>query len=225
MSPITHYDQFIDRVEELGFLPLTRVLEGLPSLSSETSDQQWHTGIPETDPWRWKDRAAEEKKLAYGCLLGGHKGFIAPRLYPHFYAACRPEPSLADRWEAGEVNQTVWHLWQLFEKHPLLDTANVRKLMGVTASHGAGRVDTALRDLQREFYITVAGSRRKIGADGQPYGWPVNVFAPVTSWTPPEWLAPAQALSCAGAREKILAIGLQNSLHVSKESLRSLLHW
>ncbi len=85
------YEDFLDRVETLGFMAFSPLLPGLPSLGGETPENLWHTG-QDTDPWRWKDRAAEEKRLAYGCILGGHKGFISQRMYPVFYAVF---PSIA----------------------------------------------------------------------------------------------------------------------------------
>ena len=86
------YDEFIARVEALGFMALSPLVPGLPSLGGETAESQWHTGL-DSDPWRWKDRAAEEKRLAYGCILGGHKGFVTRRMYPIFYAAFHPTSS------------------------------------------------------------------------------------------------------------------------------------
>jgi len=225
MPLLTQYPQFIARVEELGFMTLSRVLPGLPSLVEETPPSIWYTGDPQTDPWGWKDRAAAEKRLAYGCVIGGHKGFIAPRLYPLFYAACHPDALLDERWLAGELNQTIWQLWQLFEKKGGQDTSQVRKGMGVTASHGAGRVDSALRQLQREFYLTVTGSRRKIGKDGQPYGWAASTFAPVLGWVPPDWVSIPSSLDQPTAREEILALGQQMVGGVSRAGLAAALAW
>jgi hypothetical protein len=225
MPALPQYADFIARVDELGFMSLSHVRVGLPALSAETPTAQWHTGDVETDPWCWKDRAAAEKQLAYGCIIGGHKGFIAPRLYPLFFTACRPPASLADRWEAGEVSQTTWQLWQLFARKGLLDTGSVRKLMGVTASRGASRVDTALRELQRDFAITVTGSRRKIGRDGEPYGWAASTFAPVASWVPPEWLDPGCELDQAAAREQILDLAGRNMAGISRGDLARVLGW
>jgi len=76
MLLLATYQDFIHRVEELGFLPMSNILLGYPSLGAETPGHIWHTGL-ETDPWQWKDRAAGEKQLAYGCILGGHKGFVS----------------------------------------------------------------------------------------------------------------------------------------------------
>jgi hypothetical protein len=113
-------------------MTLTNILTGLPSLSSEAPKDSWHTGNPETDPWCWKDRAAEEKRLAYGCILGGHKGFVSPRMYSIFYTAYHPEELMEERRESGQISQTIWQLWQLFEEKTLLSTSDIRKEMGVT---------------------------------------------------------------------------------------------
>jgi len=62
-------------------MALSNILPDFPSLIKETPKEIWHTGDPDTDPWCWKDRAAEEKQIAFGCILGGHKGFVSSRLY------------------------------------------------------------------------------------------------------------------------------------------------
>lgn len=100
MPLLTTYPDFLQRVEALGFYPMSNILRGYPSLGAETPAQIWHTGL-ETDPWQWKDRAAVEKRLAYGCILGGHKGFVSRQMYPVFYAACHPAETMPERWAAG----------------------------------------------------------------------------------------------------------------------------
>jgi hypothetical protein len=225
MPSLHDYAQFIDRLTATGFMTLSLVRADIPSLAAETSPAQWHTGDPETDPWGWKDRAAEEKRLAYGCILGGHKGFISPALYPLFYRACHPAHSLEERWHAGEVNQTTYQLWSLFERKATLDTAEVRKSLGVTASRGASRVDGALRDLQREFYLTVTGSRRKIGRDGLPYGWAASMFSPVTAWIPLDWRTPPAQLTIEAAREQILDLAERNVPGADRSAIARVLGW
>jgi hypothetical protein len=217
MISLTHYPDFLARVDELGFLPLSRFLPGMPSLSEETPGNLWHTGNYETDPWQWKDRAAEEKKLAYGCILGGHKGFVSRRLYALFYAACRPPETMDERWRAGELSLVTWKLWGLFEKKPALDTSEARRALGGTAS----QADSALRQLQQEYWITIAGTRRKVGKDGQPYGWPASLFEQVERWAPPEWLAETSFWDQAEAREAILEVGV--GMGAEREALRKML--
>lgn len=207
MVQLKKYQDFLDRVDELGFMALSNILPGFPSVSKETPKEIWHTGDADSDPWCWKDRAAEEKKLAFGCVLGGHKGFVSARMYPTFYVAFHPEETMEERREAGIVNQMTWQLWKLFEVKTLLDTGNIRQEMGVSLKKGGSSLDTAIKELQRYFYITVAGNRRKIDKLGKPYGWPANTYDKVMNWVPKEWMQGHADICREEAREEILKIG------------------
>ncbi len=223
MAWLTSYPEFLTRVDELGFMSLSPLLPGLPSLSEETPGNIWHTGDLDKDPWRWKDRAAEEKKAAYGCILGGHKGFVSARLYPWFFAANRPAGTLADRWAAGQVKQTTWQLFQLFEKKAPLDTRDVRREMGVSAKNGASRVDAALVELQSQFYVAITGSRKKTARDGQTYGWAASIFDRVENWAPVSWLPGVGAFAPIVACETILDLGMNMSQSMNRDALARIL--
>lgn len=82
MSLLRTYQDFINRVDELGIMTLSQTIKSLTSLGREADPAAWHTGDPASDPWLWKDQAAQEKRLAYACCLGRAKGFIVPRPYP-----------------------------------------------------------------------------------------------------------------------------------------------
>ena len=215
---LTTYEDFIARVEALGFMTLSPLLPRLPSLGGETAESQWHTGL-ETDPWRWKDRVAEEKRLAYGCILGKHKGFVARRLYPVFYAAYHPTLSMPERWARGTVSQRSWQLWQLFEERGTLNISQVRQTLGVSGKQGASAVDTAIRQLQQEYYITVDGNDRKVNAKGEFYGWPVNRYCRVVEWAPAGWLDGVKDWSVEEARESILDLGVAMADGVDRRDL------
>jgi hypothetical protein len=221
---LTTYDEFIARVEALGFMALSPLVSGLPSLGGETAESQWHSGL-DTDPWRWKDRAAEEKRLAYGCILGGHKGFVAQRMYPVFYAAFHPAQSMPERWAAGTLSQRTWQLWQLFEEHGVLNISQVRQLIGVSRKQGASAVDTALRQLQQEYAITIDGSERKVSAKGKLYGWPVNRYRRVVDWAPAGWLEGVKDWPAEEARALILDDGAAMSKEVDRDKLAKKLGW
>lgn len=223
MAKLCTYEDFLERVDELGFMAFSNILEGLPSLVSETPEGIWHTGDTETDPWRWKDRAAEEKRLAFGCILGGNKGFVSARLYPVFYAACHPGQSMEERRYNGLVSQTAWELWRLSEDRNALDTGEIRRLMNVSKKKGAGRVDAAISELQQYFYITVAGSRQKTDKSGMPYGWHVNVYEKVKSWAPASWLESSHAIKGEDAVEEILDIGEANGNGIDRSKLKKVL--
>ena len=233
MMLLKKYDDFIDRVNGLGFMALSNILPGFPSLTAETPKEIWHTGIPDTDPWCWKDRAAEEKRLAFGCILGGHKGFISERMYPLFYKAFHPQEHMEERRLSGEISQTVWQLWEFLpgcmgeqqampatsQRGTLLDTADIRREMGVKLKKGGSKVDRAIKELQQYFYITVAGSRRKTDKYGQPYGWPANVYDRVENWAPEGWIKQNPDLSREDAREMILDAGMLICKDVSRSEL------
>ena len=215
---LSTYEDFIARVESLGFMALSHLLPGLPSLGDETAESLWHTGL-DTDPWRWKDRVAEEKHLAYGCILGGHKGFVTQRMYPIFYAAFHPTLSMPERWAGGTVSQRTWQLWQLFEEKGTLNISQVRQTLGTSRKQGASAVDTAIQQLQREYYITVDGNERKVNAKGEFYGWPVNRYRRVVDWAPAGWLDSAKDWSTEDARELILDDGVAMSDGVNRQDL------
>lgn len=216
---IRNYNNFINRVEELGFMPFSNILLGLTSLSDETPKDIWHTGDFDTDPWCWKDRAADEKKLAFGCIIGGNKGFVSPRMYPVFYRAYHPIEAMEERYSDGAINQTVWQLWQIFEEKTLLNTSEIRHEMGVTQKKGGSKVDRAITELQKHFYITVAGNRRKTDKYGNPYGWPANVYDKCLNWVPDEWMVGIDEISCEKARESIIYEAVNMGKDIDYKSL------
>ncbi len=220
---LTKYEDFIDRVNELGFMTLSNGIDGFPSLGAETPKNIWFTGDPDTDPWSWKDRAAEEKKLAYGCILGGNKGFVSSGMYPLFLKAFSPDEHMEERREDGKVSREVWQLWQLFEERNLLDTGDIRREMGVSKKKGGSRVDSAIRELQQYYYITVSGSRRKTDKFGNPYGWAANVYEKVENWVPAEWTMGHNGLSREEAVDKILETGIAISRDVNRRELSKML--
>lgn len=218
MSLITYQD-FVERVDELGFMTLSHVLPGLPSLGEETPQDHWHTGDPDTDPWHWKDRAAQEKRLAYGCILGGHKGFVSARMYPLFYVVYHPVEPMEELWAAGVVSQTTWQLWRLFEQQGSLDTSGIRREMGVAAKRGGSRVDASIRELQRDYHITVSGNRRKVDRAGRPYGWPACLYDRVDDWAPADWLSGISNIQAGDAREILLDSGMAMGNGFSRKDL------
>jgi hypothetical protein len=202
MRHIRTYEDFINTVEALGFMAFSDIIPGWTSLNQQTLMEQWHTGDPETDPWQWKDRVAQEKRLAFGCLLNGHKGFITKKWFPVFYKAYHPEESFEERWENGQIKQTVYKVYGLFSEGSSLSTDEIRRAMGVTKKQGAGAIDTALKLLQQEYYITVSGNRRKVNAQGEPYGWPSNTYERIEDWAGADWLS--TELTREAARQRIL---------------------
>ncbi len=223
MAQIKNYNDFLKRVNELGFMSLSNILPGFPALTEETPKELWHTGDFDTDPWCWKDRAAQEKQLAFGCILGGHKGFVSADMYRYFYVLFQPSMIMEERWEEGLVGPNVWKLWQLFEQKTLLNTSEIRQEMGVTMKKGGSKLDNAIIELQKYFYITVAGSKRKQNKFGEPYGWPANVYDKVENWAPTDWLKGCDNIKLDDAKEKVIRTCITFSKNVNEKDLLKLL--
>lgn len=73
------YNDFINKVNELGFMTLNTVIDGFPAVADET-EGKWFTGNSDTDPWCWKDRCSQNKQLAFGNFFGGKKRIYFTRL-------------------------------------------------------------------------------------------------------------------------------------------------
>ena len=195
---------------------------GLPSLGACTQETQWHTGDPDTDPWQWRERVAVERRAAVGNVLGGRKGFIAPRLYALFFAACRPPYSLEDRYADGLVPRMQQRALTLFAPGQPLSTFELRAQLVGPKKEGLSKMFGAIEALMREFYITVCGSKQKTNALGQPYGWPAVNYALAEEWHG-DWLTVAPLLPQEDAREAILAHCAKMGAQGSETALRKAL--
>jgi hypothetical protein len=107
----------------------------------------------------------------------------------------------------------------LFEDKGRLNTSAVRLLMGVTGKIGGSQVDAALKELQRDYYVTVAGNEHKLSLDGRSYGWPACIYCRVTDWLPADWIKGAVDWRPEDAREEILDRGITIGKHVVRVEL------
>jgi hypothetical protein len=144
-------------------------------------------------------------------------------MYQLFYKAYQPEESMEERFFEGIIDQTVWQLWQLFEQKTLLNTSDIRHEMGVTQKKGGSKVDRAIVELQKYFYITVAGNRRKIDKYGKPYGWPANVYDKCLNWVPGDWMKDTGNISCEEARGRIIEVGMNVGSNIHSCELKKAL--
>lgn len=199
MARVKTYEDFVRRAEELGFLSLFRAVPGLPSLEEETPPGIWFQDDAEADPWTWKSRAAEEKRLAYGCLLGGIKGFVAPRLYGHFHRVFH-SASPEERWRDGVLSPLAWKAWGILAERGAVGTRELRRLTGAKG----GRLDAVLADLQKTYDNAVAGREYRLDRNGRPFGWASNLYVPVDRWVPADWWDLAESRNRREASRAIL---------------------
>ncbi|SHL45063.1 hypothetical protein SAMN02745136_04931 [Anaerocolumna jejuensis DSM 15929] len=197
------YEDFVEKVCELGFLmPKDKDIKGFPVLEDFVPESQWWTNNPDIDPWLWKDRAATEKRLAYGAFFNGKKGYIAPGFYSVFMDAFRPKVSMEERYEAGKLGLYEWKFWCLLtnEKRPI-GTHEYRRMID-TGEKGKNALDAAVIRLQTTFDITIAGNMDMLDKEGHPYNKAV-VYDMTDNWIPPMWLSVNPPMSHYEAVESI----------------------
>ncbi len=98
---IRNYKQLVERVEEIGFLPLfANEVVGF-SVEEMTASVDWWTGDRTVDPWEWREIAAREHRIAYGKFFGGKAGFISLDWLPVFANYRRDGYDFDARYEDG----------------------------------------------------------------------------------------------------------------------------
>ena len=198
------YCDFVHYVNTTGFMPMSESFPvDIPSLGQMTNREQWHTSDRDTDPWQWKDRAPAERALAFGCILGGYKGFISRELYPVFYALMRPKGTLEEMYDDGKISRLTLDVYALFETNSELASYEIREVLKLGKSVSTAKIDRSVTDLQAMFMLTVCGNKRKTTYDGREYGWAANLYARAEDWHA-DWLE-GEMPSVEEAREQITA--------------------
>ena len=176
------YDDFIEKVNEAGFLnPFTNYIDlGIFTYGGKSS--QAYSGNPETDTEQWKMRSAQEKKLAYGFFFNGKPGgYIAPRFYSIFIDAFKPRMTVEERYKSGKLGEYEKIIWDLLNQHGTpLSWSDFRQKAGFSPANKykeeCRKLESALKQLQATFDITVSGTAGHIGCDK------------ADNWVPPEWM-------------------------------------
>ena len=81
-SRVQTWEDLIDLINEVGFLPLFKnEVDGF-SVEENTGDLYWWTSDEEQDPWEWRCLMARSGKVAYGKFFGKKAGFISRAWFP-----------------------------------------------------------------------------------------------------------------------------------------------
>lgn len=96
---IQSWDELIEWIDEIGFLPLFKnEVDGF-SVEENTADLYWWSGDEAQDPWEWRCLMARSGKVAYGKFFGKRAGFISKAWFPHFANWRRDGYDFDSRWE------------------------------------------------------------------------------------------------------------------------------
>ncbi len=219
---VRSWEELIDLVNELGFLPLFRnEIDGF-SAEEYTSDLFWWTGDPAQDPWLWREIIAGSGKVAYGKFFAGKAGFISLEWLPYFANYRRDGYDFDARWDDGLANIRCKKIMDCLEDTDGLATLDLKRQAGFGKT-GEKNFSGIVTDLQMQTYLVIRGFRRKVNKRGGEYGMPVSVY------TTPEKLWGYELLSFAygekpeESRERIFQRVRENFPDATEEQLKKVL--
>jgi hypothetical protein len=201
-TKITNYNEFVSIVEDLGFMTLSNNSIDFINLSDLTVEEQWHTGLS-TDPWQWRVKIEEDHKAAYGKLFDKKPGFISLEWYPTFLAVRRKGRSFSEIYSEGLLSNYSKQIYDLFKHHETLAVHEIKSLVGFTKDLNS-KYENAMCELQMWMFITVNGTKQKISAKGEPYGWPSTSYSTVEAWAGDELIAEAIGIKPEDAMDEII---------------------
>ncbi|WP_342429689.1 hypothetical protein [Neobacillus sp. FSL H8-0543] len=176
------YEEAIEVIKEIGFLPLASLIPGYPSLDSMTAKEQWHTGT-EFDPWLWRAKFPVDGAAAYGKFVKKKSVLISSEWLPMVKAVLGSRHSLKQRYQDGLVSREALELFELIRESEGIDTRLLRVQAGMKDKEKKKSFDNALLELQGSMDIVVAGTKAKTNDQGEKNGWSSTAFETMLHWT------------------------------------------
>ena len=177
------WQELIQRIDELGFLPLFKnEVEGF-SVEEETFDLFWWTGDREQDPWEWRVLIARSGAVAYGKFFGQKAGFISRAWFPAFANYRRDGFDFDARWEDGLANIRHKKIMDCFAGQSEWGSLLLKRQAGFGGA-GEKNFSGMLTQLQMQTYLVIRDFRQKVSRNGREYGMPVSVYTrPEDLWS------------------------------------------
>ena len=166
----------MERINQIGFLPLFRNEVRGFSAEELTWRQPWWSGDPEEDPWYWRESIARSGAVAYGKFFAGKAGFLSLEWLPVFANWRREGYDFDARWEDGLASHRVKKVMDCFQLEPEWTGARLREAAGFGRG-GEKNFEGTVTQLQMQTYLVIRDFRQKVGRNGRPYGLPVSVYA------------------------------------------------
>ena len=189
---IRTYQELINWVNEVGFLPLfSNEVTGF-SAEEHVSPNYWWTGDIEQDPWEWREIIARSQKVAYGKFFGNKAGFISKEWLPYFANARRNGYDFDARYAeglAGHREKVIMDYFigedsdgeMVFKEDEILST-DLKKMAGF-GKGGLKNYQGIITRLQMQLYLVITDFRRRKNKKGEDYGMSVSVmFPPEKIW-------------------------------------------
>lgn len=184
---IRTWQELINWINEVGFLPLfANEVEGF-SAEEHVSPDFWWTGDPDEDPWEWREIIAASHQVAYGKFFDKRAGFISLKWLPYFANYRRGGYDFDARWEDGLANRREKKIMDLltgrdadgdmtFPTDRILST-ELKKKAGF-GKGGEKNYPGIVTALQMQTYLVISDFTRRVNKRGEEYGMPVSIMLP-----------------------------------------------
>ena len=184
---IRSWQELVNWVNEVGFLPLfANEIEGF-SAEEHVSPDFWWTGIRDEDPWEWREIIAASHQVAYGKFFDRKARFISLDWLPYFANFRRGGYDFDSRWEDGLANRREKIIMDMltgkdddgdmtFPDDRILST-ELKKKAGF-GKGGEKNFPGIVTGLQMQTYLVISDFHRRVNKRGGEYGMPVSVLLP-----------------------------------------------
>ena len=184
---IRTWQELVNWINEVGFLPL--FANGVEGFSAEehVSPDYWWTGDPDEDSWAWREIIAASHQLAYGKFFDRKAGFISLEWLPFFANYRRNGYDFDSRYEDGLASRREKKIMDMltgrdedgdvtFPDDRILST-ELKKKAGF-GKGGEKNYPGIITGLQMQTYLVITDFHRRINKRGEEYGMPVSVMLP-----------------------------------------------
>lgn len=187
---IRTWQELVNWINEIGFLPLfANEIEGF-SAEEHTSSAQWWTGNRQEDPWEWREIIAASGQVAYGKFFGNKAGFISLEWLPYFANYRRNGYDFDARYQDGLASRREKKIMDFFiEENEDGDTVykderilstDLKKAAGF-GKGGEKNYSGVVTGLQMQTYLVIRDFIRRKNKRGEEYGMAVSVLLPPES--------------------------------------------
>ena len=184
---IRTWNELVNWINEVGFLPLfANDVEGF-SAEEHVSPDYWWTGVRDEDPWEWREIIASSHRVAYGKFFDQKAGFISLEWLPYFANFRRKGYDFDSRWEDGLASRREKIIMDMltgrdedgdmtFPDDQILST-ELKKKAGF-GKGGEKNYSGIVTGLQMQTYLVITDFRRRTNKKGEEYGMAVSVMLP-----------------------------------------------
>ena len=187
---IRTWQELVNWINEIGFLPLFgNEVEGF-SAEEHTSPDYWWSGNRREDPWEWREIIAASNQVAYGKFFGNKAGFISLDWLPYFVNCRRAGYDFDSRYQDGLASRREKKIMDFFigedrdgdsvYKQARILSTDLKKMAGF-GKGGEKNYPGIITGLQMQIYLVIADFKRRQNKRGEEYGMAVSIMLPPES--------------------------------------------